>query len=67
MNKNIEDIFKDYVPEILEFDKKVDGSDEHKTRNELLNTKEKLLKAIQDKQANKRVFRQPIRTENEKT
>jgi len=67
MNKNEKDMFEDYVPEILEFDEEVDGSDEHKTRDEHLNTKEELLKAIQKKQANKRVYRQPIRTENEKT
>lgn len=67
MSKDTEELFKDYVPEILEFDEELDGSDEHKIRDEHLNTKEKLLKEIQEKQANKRVYRQPIRTENEKT
>jgi len=67
MNKNTKDMFEDYVPEILEFDEEIDGNNEHKSRDEHLSTKEELLKAIQEKQANKRVYRHPIRTENEKT
>jgi len=64
------ELFKDYVPEILIYDPEVDGSYEHKIRDEHLNTKEKLLKKIRKAKAaakgNKTTFRQPIRTENEK-
>lgn len=66
MSKDTKMLFEDYVPEVVEFDEEVDGSDEHKIRDEHLLSKEELLKAIQKKQANKRVYRQPIRTENEK-
>lgn len=63
------ELFKDYVPEILEYDPKVDGSYEHKTRDEHLNTKEQLLKKIRKAKStakgNQTTFRQPIRTENE--
>jgi len=62
------DLFKDYVPEILEYDEVVDGSYEHKIRDEHLNTKEKLLHKIRKAKAaakgNQTTFRQPIRTEN---
>jgi len=64
-----EDLFKDYVPEIVEYDPKVDGSDEHKVRDEHLNTKDTLLEKIRKAKANakknKTTYRQPIRTENE--
>lgn len=66
MNEDKEDLFKDYVPEVVEFDEDIDGSDEHKTRENHLNTKEDILKKIKEKNSNKRNFRQPIRTENEK-
>ena len=66
MNEDKEDLFQDYVPEVVEFDEDVDGSDEHKTRENHLNTKEDILKKIKEKNSNKRNFRQPIRTENEK-
>ena len=63
------DLFRDYVPEILVYDEKVDGSYEHKIRNEHLSTKEKLLakvrKAKSAGKGNQTTFRQPIRTENE--
>ena len=63
------DLFKDYVPEILIYDPKVDGSYEHKIRDEHLNAKEKLLQKVKKAKAvakgNKTTFRQPIRTENE--
>ena len=64
-----DDLFKDYVPEILEYDPEVDGSDEHKIRDEHLSTKESLLEQIRKKKAaakkNQTTFRQNIRTENE--
>ena len=63
-------LFKDYVPEILTYDPEVDGSYEHKIRDEHLSTKEKLLTKVRRAKAaakgNKTTFRQPIRTENEK-
>ncbi|WP_457746321.1 hypothetical protein [Sulfurimonas sp.] len=63
------DLFKDYVPEILEYDEEVDGSGEYKVRDEHLNTKENLLEKIRKAKAaakgNKTTFRQNIRTENE--
>jgi uncharacterized protein YktA (UPF0223 family) len=64
------DLFKDYVPQMLIYDPQIDGSYEHKVRDEHLNAKEKLLKKIRKAKAaakgNKTTFRQPIRTENEK-
>jgi len=63
------DLFGDYIPEILVYDEKVDGSYEHKIRNEHLSTKEKLLAKVRKAKAaakgNQTTFRQPIRTENE--
>jgi len=63
------DMFKDYVPEILVYDEKVDGSYEHKIRDEHLSTKEKLLEKVRKAKAaakgNQTTYRQPIRTENE--
>ena len=35
-------LFKDYVPEILIYDPEIDGSYEHKVRDEHLNAKEKV-------------------------
>lgn len=67
MSKDTKDLFEDYVPEIVEFDEEIDGSDEHKIREDHLTTKEDLLKDITEKKANKRSYRQPIRTENEKS
>ena len=68
-----EELFKDYVPEILVYDPKVDGSYEHKIRDEHLDVKEYLLKKIRSAKnkakekvnGTKAKFRQPIRTENE--
>jgi len=64
-----DDLFKDYVPEILEYDEKIDGSDEYKIRDDHLDTKADLLKKIRKAKAaakgNKTTFRQNIRTENE--
>ena len=64
-----DDLFKDYVPEVVEYDPQVDGSDEHKIRDEHLSTKENLLEKIRKAKAaakgNQTTFRQNIRTENE--
>ncbi|WP_415397356.1 hypothetical protein [Sulfurimonas sp. CS5] len=67
MSKDKKDLFEDYVPQVVEFDEEIDGSDEHKIREDHLNTKEELLKEIMKKKSNKRSYRQPIRTENEKS
>ena len=67
MSEDKKDLFKDYVPEVVEFDEEIDGSDEHKIREDHLSTKEDLLKEINNKKSNTRSFRQPIRTENEKS
>lgn len=67
MSKDKKDLFEDYVPQVVEFDEDIDGSDEHKIREDHLNTKEELLKEITKKKSNKRSYRQPIRTENEKS
>jgi len=69
-----EELFKDYVPEIMVYDPEVDGSYEHKIREEHLDVKEFLLekvrkaksKAKEKVNGTKSKFRQPIRTENEK-
>ncbi len=65
------DLFKNYKPEILIYNPEVDGSYEHKIRNEHLSTKEQLLskvrKAKADAKGNQTRYRQPIRTENEKS
>jgi len=69
MSADTQELFKDYVPEVLEYDPEIDGSDEHKIRDEHLSTKENLLETIRKAKAarksNKTTFRQNIRTENE--
>jgi len=64
------ELFQDYVPQILTYNPEVDGSYEHKIRDEHLSTKEKLLDKVRKAKAaakgNQTTFRQPIRTENEK-
>ena len=68
-----EDLFKDYVSEILVYDPEVDGSYEYKIREEHLHVKDYLLKKIRKAKSKakekvngtKSLFRQPIRTENE--
>ena len=70
MSEDKEDLFKDYIPEVLEYDEEVDGSDEHKIREDHLSTKENLVERIKKAKANakgnKTTFRGNIRTENEK-
>ena len=64
-----EELFKDYVPEILVYDPKVDGGFEYKARAEHLDVKDYLLGKIRRAKAKvkggRALFRQPIRTENE--
>jgi len=64
-----EDKFKDCVPQVVEYDEAVDGSDEHKIRENHLEVKENLLDKIRDAKAkakgNQTTFRGNIRTENE--
>ena len=65
-----EDKFKDYVPEVIQYDEEIDGSDEHKIRENHLDVKEDLLDKIRKAKAkakgNKTTFRGNIRTENKK-
>ena len=62
------DLYEDYVPEVIKYDEKVDGSDEHKIRENHLKVKEDLLEKIRNAKAsakcNKTTFRGNIRTEN---
>ena len=64
------DLFEDYKPEVVEYDEEIDGSDEHKIRDNHLETKESLLDQIRNAKAkakgNKTTFRGNIRTENQK-
>ncbi len=61
--------YDDYVPVVIEYDEEVDGSNEHKIRNEHLDTKAKLIENVRKAKAaakgNQTTFRQNIRTENE--
>lgn len=65
-----DDLYKDYVPEVEEYDEELDGSFEHKVREEHLSTKEDLVAKIKKAKAaakgNQTTYRQNIRTENEK-
>ena len=38
-----EDKYKNFTPEIVEYDEDVDGSDEFKTRDKMLDEKDKLI------------------------
>jgi len=64
------DLYEDYVPVVVEYDEEIDGSDEHKIRENHLDTKQDLLAQIREAKAaakgNKTTFRANIRTENEK-
>ena len=63
-----DDLFKDYVPKIVEYNPEIDGSFEHKIREDHLEVKnnllEKITKAKANAKGNQTTFRQPIRTEN---
>ncbi len=41
-----EDLFKNWEPEVLEYDPEVDGSEEHMIRDEMLDEKERLKDVI---------------------
>jgi len=62
------DLFKDYVPEVIEYNEAIDGGDEHKVREAHLDTKAALIERIRKAKAaakgNKTTYRQNIRTEN---
>ena len=62
------DLFKDYKPEIIEYNEEVDGSDKHKIRENRLDEKanllEKMRKAKAKAKGNQTTFRQNIRSEN---
>ncbi|DAB29009.1 MAG TPA: hypothetical protein CFH84_11890 [Sulfurimonas sp. UBA12504] len=61
--------FKNYASEVLEYDPKIDGSDEYKIRDNHLNTKAALIEKVRlakaARKSNQTTFRQNIRTENE--
>lgn len=63
------ELFKDYVPEVMEYDPEVDGSELHQMRNDYLAAKEELVEKIKAAKAarkgDKASFRVNIRTENE--
>ncbi len=62
------DLFKDYKPEIIEYEEEVDGGDEHKIRENRLDEKamllEKMRKAKAKAKGNQTTFRRNIRSEN---
>ena len=62
------EVFKDYKPEIITYDPHIDYGEEWMQREELLDTKAKLIekirKAKMDKKRNQTTYRAPIRTEN---
>ena len=64
------DLFEDYTPEVIEYNEDIDGSDEHKIRDNHLDTKQDLIGKIRKAKAaakgNQTTFRGNIRTENEK-
>jgi hypothetical protein len=43
---NAEELFKDWKPEVVEYDPDVDGSEEHMVREKLLSEKERLKEVI---------------------
>ena len=52
--EQIEQMLKDYRPEVLEYDPDIDGSEEHKIRDELLSEKERLRETITARKGQKR-------------
>ena len=52
--KNTEDLFKDYVPEIMHYDPEVDGGSEHLIREDLLSEKERLKTLITKRKVDNR-------------
>ena len=51
--ENKKDLFKDWVPEVIEYDEESDGGGEHLIRDELMAQKEELIDTIM-KMKNKR-------------
>lgn len=62
------EVFKDYTPEVIHYDPKVDYGEEWMQRDELLDAKAKLMEKImrgkKAKKGFKTTYRSPIRTEN---
>jgi len=62
------DLFKDYKPEVIEYDETIDGGGEHQIRENRLDEKANLLEKMRQAKAkakgNKTTFRQNIRSEN---
>ncbi len=62
------EVFKDYKPEVITYDPAVDYGDEWMQREELLDTKAKLVEKIRQaklqRKGGKGTYRAPIRTEN---
>lgn len=62
------DLFKNYIPEVVEYDEAIDGGDQHQVRQAHLDTKAALIERIRKAKAaakgNKTNYRQNIRTEN---
>ncbi|MBU0633078.1 hypothetical protein KKA17_10590 [bacterium] len=54
-NENKEDPFKDWVPEVVEYDEEVDGGGEHLVREELLAKKEELADTIMKMKNQRRI------------
>ena len=46
MKKDAKDIYKDYVPEVMDYDPEVDGGSEHLIREDLLSEKDRLRELI---------------------
>ncbi|NPA66110.1 MAG: hypothetical protein GXO11_04420 [Epsilonproteobacteria bacterium] len=62
------EVFKDYTPEIITYDPAIDYGEEWMQREELLDTKAKLIQKIKQaksaRKGNRTTYRAPIRTEN---
>ncbi|NOQ31599.1 MAG: hypothetical protein GQ570_10805 [Helicobacteraceae bacterium] len=48
-----EDLFKDYVAEVVEYDPEIDGGDEHLIRDDHLDKKEEIVLSVVEKLKNK--------------
>ena len=62
------EVFKDYTPEVIYYDPAVDYGDEWLQREDLLDSKAKLIEKIKQaksaRKGNQTTYRAPIRTEN---
>ncbi len=52
--KTAQELFKDYVPEIMHYDPEVDGGSEHLIREDHLHEKERLKKLITKRKTDNR-------------